>query len=72
MRADLSHASLKRADLTNANLERANLADVVLRLADMSGANLRDVRGLTQDQLDMACGNENTVLPSGLTVRPCR
>ncbi len=72
MRADLGHASLKRADLTNANLEGANLTDVGLRLADLSGANLRGVRELTQDQLDMACGNENTVLPSGLTVGPCR
>ncbi|MCH9030938.1 MAG: pentapeptide repeat-containing protein [candidate division Zixibacteria bacterium] len=72
VRADLSHASLKRANLTNANLERANLTDVGLRLANISGANLRGVRELTQDQLDMACGDEKTVLPSGLTVKPCR
>ena len=60
------------SNLTNANLEGANLTDVGLRLANISGASLRGVRALTQDQLDMACGNEKTVLPNGLTVGPCR
>jgi hypothetical protein len=32
---------------------------------------LSTASGLTQDQLDDACGDEATKLPSGLTIRPC-
>jgi uncharacterized protein YjbI with pentapeptide repeats len=70
-KAKLSHANLKRANLNNANLEMANLTDAALRLADLSGANLKGVKGLTQRQLDTACGDANTVLPKGLTVKSC-
>ena len=38
---------------------------------DLSGANLKDAKGLRQDQLDRACGDEDTILPEGLSVTAC-
>jgi uncharacterized protein YjbI with pentapeptide repeats len=53
--ADLSGADLSGADLSGADLSGANLSG-----ANLSGANLSDT-----------CGNENTRLPEGFTVRRC-
>jgi hypothetical protein len=74
--AILDEANLSGADLSSANLRGANLRDANLRGANLRGANLRDakmggVRNLTQLQLDEACGNANTGLPDGLTLKPC-
>ena len=75
--ADLRDAALIAADLGGANLQRADLRGAVLDNADLNGARLvgtmlLETRGLTQDQLDGACGSARTRLPRGLTVRPCR
>jgi hypothetical protein len=64
--ADLSHANLSRANLTGAVLTGANLTGAVL-----TGANLTDATLDGQQQLDEACGSE-AVLPTGLTLKPCR
>jgi hypothetical protein len=69
--ANLSDASLVYANLSGADLGFANLSDASLVYADLSGANLGDARNLTQTQLDKACGDANTKLPEGLTVKPC-
>ena len=65
--ANLSGARLQRANLSSARLRQANLSGVDLRYADLSNANLsranlsstllRNVRGLTQTQLDEAVAN---------------
>lgn len=60
-RANLVGAYLHSADLTGANLEGANL----------SGAELGTTRGLTQSQLNRACGDESTELPAGLHIPRC-
>ena len=80
-RADLSRADLSRADLTFARLDGANLAAANLSRADLWAADmidvnltdtdLSDVTGLTQGQLDGACGNEKTKLDPPLTIKPC-
>jgi hypothetical protein len=75
--ADLSGADLKgaifdRADLIGADLSGADLNGADLSGANLSGANLTDVVGLTQEQLDRACGNASTKLPDGLTMSSCR
>jgi hypothetical protein len=64
--AILSGASLNRASLRAAYLGRANLRD-----ADLSDADLSDAENLTQSMLDRACGNANTRVPEGLTLKPC-
>lgn len=85
-RADLSVANLfggrfTAASFAGANLERATLVGAYFGSADFSGANLTEanlsgaemnrVRGLTQSQLDRACGDATTRLPAGLRVSPC-
>jgi len=59
--ADFTRASFAHADVTRMNLEDANL----------SGADLRQARGLTQAQLDQACGDRSTRLPRGLRLQRC-
>jgi hypothetical protein len=68
--ADLTAAFLTFADLTDATLSGADLTDAVLMDADLSRAVLIDAKGLTQAQLDKACGT-NAKLPPGLTLKPC-
>ena len=73
--ADLSQATLIEADLSGANLRRVYLTGAYLTGAYLTGANLSDaylsgVRGVTQEQLDQACGT-GTTLPDGLALKPC-
>jgi hypothetical protein len=64
--ADLSGANLSGADLRDAHLMDAHLSGAQLSGADLSGAALAQAM-----QLNEACGNENTKLPEGFTVKPC-
>ncbi len=59
--ADLSGANFNEADITGANFAAANIA----------GANLETAHGLTQRQLNAACGDLQTRVPRGLRVRMC-
>lgn len=73
----LSSANLAGADLTNsswvgASFGGANLRGAKLSGANLSGAELDRVSGLTQGQLNAACGDDATVLPRGLSVPACR
>jgi Pentapeptide repeats (8 copies) len=65
--ADLVGADLSRARLFGANLSRADLRADLTR-ADLS-RDLTDAKNLTQEQLDQACGNADTKLPEGLTLK---
>ena len=74
--ADFSHARLADANLarsrfTDARLDGADLSGASLDGADLSGASLRTAQGLTQAQLDAACGDGRTTLPDELTLRDC-
>jgi hypothetical protein len=69
--ADLDGAKLSAANLSFANLSDANMGDVNLRHANLSGADLSSAENLTQTQLDEACGDANTKLPEGLTLKAC-
>ncbi len=64
--ADLTHASFVGTWLQNANFSGARLIG-----ANFSGADMDHARGLTQRQLDAACGDVATTLPAGLHLRPC-
>lgn len=78
----LSHANLKSASLRGADLSGANLFQSKLDAADFTGAvmsstSLKDAdlsrtKGLTQAQLDTACGDAKTRVPKGLTVKMCQ
>ena len=80
-KSELSRASFVEADLTGADLSysdlgRANFAEALLGETSFTGAytyltrfegvDLSSSTGLTQEQLDIACGDENTSLPQGL------
>jgi uncharacterized protein YjbI with pentapeptide repeats len=71
--ANLQYANLSGANLFGADLSGAHLFDANLRDADLSFADLSGAKGLTQKQLDEACGDADTKLPEGkgLTLKPC-
>ena len=66
--ARLSAANLRGANLSHARLDFADLKDAILDAATLCGAKLRDVRNLTQVQLERAYGDAHTVLPAGLAM----
>ncbi|MCA8902854.1 MAG: pentapeptide repeat-containing protein [Hyphomonas sp.] len=70
--ADLAGADLQQASLVGAYLGSANLAGAKLSGANLGGAELATAKGLTQAQLDTACGDAATELPSGLHIPACR
>jgi len=57
----LTHANLQGVDL-----HRANLTETLTHKTNLKGANLRQVRGLSQQALAYAIGDEETRLPKGL------
>ena len=74
--AVFSSASFAGANLTNAgfvgtHLRGANFSGATLVGTDFSGADLAGASGLSQSQLDRACGDGTTVLPGGLHIPPC-
>lgn len=75
--AVMTGASFVRADLTNASfvgayLQGANFSGARLSGANFSGAEMDRAIGLTQTQLDQACGDGSTYLPRGLRIPLCR
>lgn len=64
-RAGLQGAHLEKAFLVGAHLDEANLQGTHLE-----GTDLSKTLGITRNQLSVACGDENTVLPQGMTRPP--
>jgi uncharacterized protein YjbI with pentapeptide repeats len=69
--ADLHGADLRRSTFVGAYLEGANLSGAKLDGANFAGAEMKRSRGLTQAQLDRACGDSTTLLPAGLHISTC-
>ena len=74
-RAD--HIDLEGANMTNAKLNGVKFGSAVfnrtiLEGSDLSGADLRTVTGLTQAQLDTACGDYKTRLPRTMSIPYCK
>jgi len=64
--ANLQRAHLGGANLQGANLQGANLQGANLQGANLQGADLRYAKGLTQDQIEQAIGDNYTTLPKGI------
>jgi len=64
--ADLTNATFVGAYLQGANFRGANLTGV-----NFAGAEMDRATGLTQAQLNAACGDETTRLPAGLRLPRC-
>ena len=74
--ANFRHATFRRADLSGANLAGSNLdgADLtgaIFSITSIKATDLTRAKGLTQKQLDAACGDADTKVPAGLTVKVC-
>lgn len=72
-----SSASFARANLTNASfvgtyLEGANFSGANLSGANFSGAEMGSARGITQAQMDQACGDRSTIAPKGIRIPVCQ
>ncbi|MEM9937749.1 MAG: pentapeptide repeat-containing protein [Pseudomonadota bacterium] len=75
--ARFNRCSFKDADLTHAvavgtYFGSSDLSGAILKDVNLSGADLSIARGLTQTQLNQACGDMTTRLPKGKTVPHCR
>jgi uncharacterized protein YjbI with pentapeptide repeats len=83
-RAEFNGASLDGVKFENSNLSRARFSGATLLQVDFIGAytfytrfegvDLSSSKNITQAQINMACGDNETVLPSGLsrpTTWPC-
>jgi uncharacterized protein YjbI with pentapeptide repeats len=69
--ASLRYANIARADFTEANLEAVDFTGSYTFLTRIEGTDLSKTVGLTQTQLDLACGDTETMLPAGLE-RPAK
>ena len=54
-------------DFTGADLTEVDLSGAYTLQANFAGVDLSGTRGLTQGQLEDACGDDATKLPAGLT-----
>ena len=63
---------LSGANLSGAKMDGADLTGAKTSIASFLGTDLRKVKGLTQKQLDVACGDAKTKLPPGLKVHTCK
>ncbi|GGH02288.1 hypothetical protein GCM10007420_18130 [Glycocaulis albus] len=64
-------ANLERATLVGGYFGGADFSGANLAGANISGAEMERAHGLTQSQLNTACGDASTRLPAGLHVPPC-
>lgn len=65
--AQLSEANVRSASLNGANFRGAFLGGANLYRADLSGADLATAQ-VSIAQLQLACGNQNTQLPTQITL----
>jgi uncharacterized protein YjbI with pentapeptide repeats len=63
---------LSGANLAGAKMDGADLTGAGTSIKSFLGTDLRHVKGLTQKQLDVACGDGKTLLPTGLHVHTCQ
>jgi uncharacterized protein YjbI with pentapeptide repeats len=75
--ANFTNASFRGTELSGANMAGAKMDGADLTVAKTSitsflGTDLTKVKGLTQAQLDVACGDAKTRLPPGLKVHTCK
>ena len=70
--ARFSGANMTNATFVGAYLQGSNFRGATLAGANFSGAEMSRATGLTQAQLNRACGDEATTLPAGLRIPACR
>jgi uncharacterized protein YjbI with pentapeptide repeats len=68
--AELAGSDFILADLRGAKFNDAHVSNARLDRADLRGADLVGATGLSQQQLDLACGDETTKIPDPLKPPP--
>lgn len=69
--SNFSGANLSNASFVGTYLQGANFSGATLDGTNFSGAQLDRATGLTQSQLNRACGDAATVLPGRLSIPRC-
>jgi uncharacterized protein YjbI with pentapeptide repeats len=69
-RADLSHSFFIDSWALGADFTGANFTGTIMKNAFFYESNFSRALGLSQSQLDGACGDKNS-LPTGLLIKPC-
>ncbi|HZC17781.1 MAG TPA: pentapeptide repeat-containing protein [Caulobacteraceae bacterium] len=70
--ADFAGANMTNATFVGAYLDGADLRGANLSGVNFSGAELARAVGLSQSQLNTACGDQSTTLPAGMHLPVCR
>ena len=70
--ANFANADLSNSTWVGAFLEGSNFRGAKLSGANFSGAEMARSTGLTQGQLNAACGDQATTLPAGMSIPACR
>ncbi len=69
--ASFAGANMTNASFVGAYLQGANFRGAILDGVNFSGAEMDRAIGLSERQLEGACGDATTTLPRGLHLRPC-
>jgi uncharacterized protein YjbI with pentapeptide repeats len=74
--ANFTDATFRGTDLSAANLahaivDGADFTGAIMDITSIKGTDLSRAKGLTQKQLDQACGDDETKAPAGLKVHRC-
>jgi uncharacterized protein YjbI with pentapeptide repeats len=70
--ADFSDVDFEDAVLVGGSFNGARFANAKLKNVNFSGSDLSTATGLTQAQLNEACGDAETRLPKGLVLPVCK
>ena len=68
----MSFSNFTNTSFRGTELSGANMAGAKTSITSFLGTDLTKVKGLTQKQLDVACGDAKTKLPPGLRVHTCK
>ena len=68
---DFSKSDLSKTSAVGTYFGTSNMSGANLTGANFSGADLSAVKGLTQTELNRACGDSSTRLPAGRTIPRC-
>jgi len=70
--ASFRGTELSAANLAGAKLDGADLTGAITSVTSFLGTDFRNVKGLTQKQVDVACSDKATLLPPGFTPHFCQ
>jgi uncharacterized protein YjbI with pentapeptide repeats len=70
--ANFTHANMTNSTFVGAFLQGADFHGAILNGVNFSGAEMDRANGLTQAQLNGACGDPSTTLPHGLRLPACK